>query len=383
MILRWLETAAARVIMNIRNKYSEWRGLMACYHQACSFSPLRDNGLVEFAAEDQILRKVLEDTIAELDTRQEERQPLAMRYERQEPLLRLIGKLQNRFPSKDANRIQFRVYYETEAAAIGDEENGELAWMPLAELFGDIGGTSIPDYILHRNFTLHLQPVVKPNGEAVGYEFLTRPLPDQMPFRPGELFEKARKSRLHAFLDRAARQAAIRMGAAHLAPGLKRFVNFLPSSLHRPDLCLRGTFDEIRQTGTDPGDCVFEVMESEPLDDPKLLNVFEAYRSEGIRLALDDVGKGFATLDVVERLQPDYVKIDRRWVSNCDTEPVKQRYIGQIMDRVSRFHGVVLAEGVERQEEWTFLKQVGVPLFQGYLFGRAMPVPSFAPVAAG
>ncbi|WP_052475985.1 EAL domain-containing protein [Cohnella kolymensis] len=91
---------------------------------------------------------------------------------------------------------------------------------------------------------------------------------------------------------------------------------------------------------------------------------------------MDDVGSGYATLDAVSLLQPDYVKMDRQWVDNCDSDANRQRYIDDLLERVSRFNGVVLAEGVQREEEWTYLRKAGVPLFQGYLFGRAAPVPA-------
>ncbi len=359
---------------------------MPRYHRTFRSAPLRDAGRVEFAAEAPDLRESLQRTIEEIANRNEEAaEPLEMRYEDQKQLLMLIGRLQRQLAAADAGSVRCRIQYaagENEPED-GEEESGEKAWIPLPDLFGEIGGVSVPDYILRRHFTVYLQPIVRPDGDVAGYEFLTRPMPEQAPFRPAELFEIARKIGQHSFLDRSARQIAIRMGAAHLPPGTKRFVNFLPSSLYRPENCLKCTFDAIRETGTDPGDCVFEVIESEPLDDPRLPGIFDVYRREGVRLAIDDVGTGFATLDVVERLQPDYVKMDRRWVSRCDEDSGKQRYIERLLDRVSRFHGVVLAEGVERPEEWAYLKRAGVPLFQGYLFGRAMPVPAKAPATIG
>jgi EAL domain-containing protein (putative c-di-GMP-specific phosphodiesterase class I) len=354
---------------------------MSRYHKGMSSVPLRDSGYVEFVAEDPGMRNLLRDAIQELE--KSEDLPVRLRYDDQRQLLRLLGKLQTQLRDHDAGSIQCRISYDNEdddqSSENGDE--GEQSWIPLSELFGEVGGRNVSDYILHRLFTTHLQPVVQPSGNIVGYEFLMRPLPEQPPFRPAELFEKARRIGQHSFLDREARHSAIRMGAAHLQNGIKRFINFLPSSLHCPNTCLKGTFELMKATGTDPGDYIFEVMETEPLDDPRLMKVFDVYRQEGVRLALDDVGTGFTTLDAVDRLQPDYVKMDRKWVSNCDIDAGKQRYIEQLLDRVARFHGVVLAEGVERMQEWDHLRKAGVLLFQGYLFGRASPVPAGMQVA--
>jgi EAL domain-containing protein (putative c-di-GMP-specific phosphodiesterase class I) len=355
---------------------------MPRYHNAITSAPLRDYGLVEFAADDPATLETLYEAINECTSSQNKEPSLALRYDDQQLLLKLMSKLQRKIETPDAQKVQCRITYDsddsdTEEAIIDNDKDG---WIALSELFGEVGGRSVSDYILYRLFTTYLQPIVQPSGNIVGYEFLLRPLPEQPPFRPAELFRTARRIGQHAYLDRAARHSAIRLGASHLPSGMKRFVNFLPSSLHQPAACLKGTFDTIKESGTDPRDYVFEVMESEPLDDPRLKSVFDAYRNEGVNLALDDVGAGFATLDIVDRLQPDYVKMDRRWVSHCDADPEKQRYIDRLLERVSRFHGVVLAEGVERQEEWDYLRNAGVPLFQGYLFGRAMPVPTEAAV---
>jgi EAL domain-containing protein (putative c-di-GMP-specific phosphodiesterase class I) len=349
---------------------------MSRYHKGMPAVPLRDSGYVEFAADDPIKRNLLRDTMPEFENSDDH--PIGIHYDNHQQLLRLMGKLQTRLRGDDPRGIQCRISYNTEAEDQSAEngDGGTDAWIPLTAFFGEIGGRNVSDYILHRHFTPHLQPIVQPSGNVIGYEFLMRPLPEHPPFRPAELFKEAQRIGQHSFLDREARHSAIRLGAAHLQNGIKRFINFQPSSLHCPSKCLKGTFEMIKETGTDPSDYVFEVMESEPLNDPGLLNVFDVYRQEGVRLALDDVGAGFATLNAVDHLQPDYVKMDRKWVSHCDDDAKKKRYIDDLLNRVSRFHGVVLAEGVERPEEWEYLRQAGVPLFQGYLFGRASPVPS-------
>ncbi|MBO9596858.1 MAG: EAL domain-containing protein [Cohnella sp.] len=327
--------------------------------------PIKDRGYVAFAADNAGARALLREAIHELSPT--EIMPLSLRYEDEELLLRLISTLQTRLPPEETNRISFQ---------IADTLDPQPEWKPLPELFGEVGGRSVAEMILHRLFTTYMQPIVQSGGSIEGYEFLLRPLPELAPFRPANLFETARRSGQHAFLDRAARRSAIRLGASHLSPGTKRFINFLPSSLHEPDECLRGTFDFIRESGTSAQDYVFEVMETERLDDPALGYVFDVARSQGVQLALDDVGSGFATLHTVDRLKPDYVKMDRRWVSGCDADEAKQRYIDDLLHRVAKFGGTVLAEGVEREEEWRYLRQAGIPLFQGFLFGRASPVPA-------
>lgn len=369
---------------------------MSIYHNRQPSVPLMESGSIEFAADTSGARLLLRDAIRNVaGSAAPDELPLEMAYDNHRLLLELLSALQSKLSRADSERIVCRIVYDSEPAgaeaipaadpaASPEGWNGQAAagWFRLSELFGEVGGRSVADYILHHLFTTYLQPIVLPGGKTMGYEFLLRPLPELMPFRPAVLFEEARKIGMHSFLDRAARHSAIRMSASHLQDGVKRFINFLPSSLHCPTSCIRETFAMMRETGTSPEDYVFEVMETEPLDTPELQRVFDIYRQEGVLLALDDVGSGagYTDLSVVDRLQPDYVKMDRRWVNGCDRDPAKQRYIEALLDRAARFNGIVLAEGVERKEEWEYLRRAGVPLFQGFLFGRAAPVP--LPVAA-
>ncbi|WEK55143.1 MAG: EAL domain-containing protein [Candidatus Cohnella colombiensis] len=358
-------------------------------------SPISDFGTVEFATELAELHPLLLESIYEkkqgndVDNEALRNRPLSLQYENQQQLLRLIVKLQQRLHDDEAKQIRCRfsivdsrnemgmgeISRNSDSVDIADVVDSNQTWLPLHELFAEVEGRSVSEYILHNLFTTHLQPIVQPEGMIMGYEFLLRPLPELKPFRPAQLFQSARQIRQHSFLDRAARQLAIRLGSIHLEKGTKRFINFLPSSFHHADLSVEETLDLIRNSGTDPQDYVFEVIETERLDDPALHKVFEAYRKQGAQMALDDVGSGFATLNIVDQLQPDYVKMDRQWVSNCDIDSDKQKYIDDLLERVTRIHGTVLAEGIEREEEWQYLKKAGIPLFQGYLFGRAAPLP--------
>ncbi|MFD1773742.1 EAL domain-containing protein [Paenibacillus rhizophilus] len=181
----------------------------------------------------------------------------------------------------------------------------------------------------------------------------------------------ARRSGLHSFLDRAARISAIGSSARHLPEGIKRFVNFLPSSIYNPNYCLTNTFQTIQQQGLRPEDFVFEVVETEKIRDiDHLAAIFSKYREHGVNVALDDVGSGYSTVEFMLRLQPDYVKIDRGLISMCDQDPHKQTGIKEVVEKAGRFGGKVLAEGIERREEFQFCLDNGIELAQGYFFGK-------------
>ncbi|WP_051318521.1 EAL domain-containing protein [Cohnella thermotolerans] len=353
---------------------------MPRYHICNRRLPLRDAGLLELASDDLGACALLEDLAGEgMDSGTG--RVWTLRFQDYEPFLRLVTHLQRWLSAEQEQSVRCRISYaddEEELATAPVDLPGEEAdgWVPIGFLFAGVGRDRISDLILNRRFTTYMQPIVQPSGTVVGYEFLLRPLPEQPPFRPAEMFAAAREAGLHSYLDREARHSAIRLAARHVPRGVKKFVNFLPSSIYRPSSCLEHTFRAIRENGLDPADFVFEVVETERLDDTKHLTaIFDAYRGEGIRLAMDDVGEKYATLDTMERLQPDYVKLDRKWISGCHADPAKRRHIEDVLERAARFHGVVLAEGVENEQERLYLAKAGVPLLQGYLFGRPAPVP--------
>lgn len=255
-------------------------------------------------------------------------------------------------------------------------ERSVLRWIPLHLLEERLQHGDVVNLILSRQFTSYLQPIVNREEEIVAYEFLLRPLPKGPSFQPMSLFEVARKTGLHSFLDRSARISAIEMSARRLPNGIKRFVNFLPSSIYNPEFCLTHTLNAIHQLQLDPADFVFEVVETEKIEDVShLQSIFEVYRKNGISVAMDDVGSGYATVEQVIRLKPDYVKIDRALVQGCDENHHLQKRLERITDIARDVGAVVLAEGIERRQEYEICREIGIELAQGYLFGKPAAEP--------
>ncbi|WP_054956962.1 EAL domain-containing protein [Paenibacillus dakarensis] len=244
-------------------------------------------------------------------------------------------------------------------------------WMPLSDFEEFIEQCDVATIILEKQFTSYMQPIVDDAESIVAYEFLLRSRKSGIPFQPNRLFEIARTAGLHSFLDRAARISAIETSALWLPKGVKRFVNFLPSSVYEPEFCLSHTFRTIERLALEPTDFVFEVVETERVDDMQhLQSIFEVYRQNGISVAMDDVGAGYSTLEQMVRLKPDYVKIDRSLIDRCDEKRAHQRQLALITNLAHSFGAKVLAEGIERREEYEFCRGIGMEMAQGYLFGK-------------
>ncbi|MCA1056675.1 EAL domain-containing protein [Rossellomorea aquimaris] len=221
-------------------------------------------------------------------------------------------------------------------------------------------------------FVSYLQPIISLQDDRLyGYESLLRSADSSVSFHPGELFHAASVTGFQSMLDQRARKAAIESRIGNIEPGVKSFINFLPSTIYNPEFCLKHTFQIVDKYDVNPEDLVFEVVETEKIDDINhLKGVLDVYKREGMKVALDDVGAGFATIEMLSLLQPDYVKIDRSYISGCDGDVEKQSFLKQVCATAQDLGIAVLAEGVERKEELSLCKEIGVKFAQGYLIGK-------------
>ena len=214
------------------------------------------------------------------------------------------------------------------------------------------------------------QPVFQPIVElsdrtTVGYEALTR-FRDGVP--PGVRFAEAAAVGLGPELEFATLGAAFR-AAAQLPPDLWLNVNVSPALVLAGD-ALRA----LLRTQTRPIVC--EVTEHAAIAD------YAAFRAAvaglgGIRMAVDDAGAGFASFRHILELSPAFVKLDRSLVAGIDGDPVRQALIVGMRHFAQSAGCRLVAEGIETEAELAALRELGVPLGQGYLLGPP------APAAAG
>ena len=122
---------------------------------------------------------------------------------------------------------------------------------------------------------------------------------------------------------------------------------------------------------------MIELTEHLPINDVELLQAaLQHYRSMGFSIAIDDLGAGYSSLRLWTELQPDYVKIDRHFIDSIDKDAVKREFVGSILSMAKAARAYVIAEGIERAEEFNTLSDMGVDWVQGYWLER----PSAQPV---
>ena len=138
---------------------------------------------------------------------------------------------------------------------------------------------------------------------------------------PGRIFGAAKSARMLFQTDLAARRTAIREAVRQGVEG-NLFINFTPAAIYDPRFCLRSTVEAVDGAGISPERIVFEVTETEETRDvDHLRNIVAFYREKGFRVALDDLGSGYSSLNMIHRLRPDFVKLDMQLVRGVDTDP--------------------------------------------------------------
>jgi EAL domain-containing protein (putative c-di-GMP-specific phosphodiesterase class I) len=93
-------------------------------------------------------------------------------------------------------------------------------------------------------------------------------------------------------------------------------------------------------------------------------------RQRGYRIAVDDLGAGYAALGALATLEPEIVKLDMSLVRDVDRHPTKRRVVGAIATLCRELGSRVVAEGVETQTEFRALSEAGIELIQGFLLAR-------------
>jgi EAL domain-containing protein (putative c-di-GMP-specific phosphodiesterase class I)/GGDEF domain-containing protein len=212
--------------------------------------------------------------------------------------------------------------------------------------------------------------VVTDTQEIYGYEALARGVMRSLR-SPEVMFDVAAEADLVWELSRLCRSRAIEGMDTHLQPGELLFLNVDPHDFNDPAF----NEHEVKQ----PERVVIEITERTAIKDyPKFRERLRAFREAGFRFAVDDAGSGYAGLGSIANLEPDYIKLDISLINGIDTNFIKQNLV-ETMVKFANDHGArVIAEGVERAEEFKAVKELGVHLVQGFFLHR----PSRAPAAA-
>jgi EAL domain-containing protein (putative c-di-GMP-specific phosphodiesterase class I)/CheY-like chemotaxis protein len=214
------------------------------------------------------------------------------------------------------------------------------------------------------------QPVVRfSRGEVFGFEALVRSTEPALP-GPDSLFDAATRLGMLDHLGRAIRRRVA--AASRRAPaGTLLLVN-----VHAHDLFDEDLFDPNAPLSKIANGVVLEITERESLDEvPDVKDRIARLRKLGYRIALDDIGAGYAGLAAFAKLEPDIVKLDMLFTRDVETDATKQQLVKAMTSLCGELYKDVIAEGVETEGERNTLVELGCDLLQGYFFAR--PARSF------
>jgi diguanylate cyclase (GGDEF)-like protein/PAS domain S-box-containing protein len=223
-----------------------------------------------------------------------------------------------------------------------------------------------------------LQPIVDlADGRLAGVEALLRWRRAGQLVAPLDFVPLADEAGLIAHIERFALGEACRLGqrlaALHGEP-VAVSVNVSPRHALGGDL-VTSVGNALASTGFDPASLLVELTESERIEDiDGLVDVLAAVRALGVSVALDDFGTGWSTLGLLRRVPFDAVKIDRSFTSGLPASRSDRALVAAIVTLARSLGVPAVAEGIERPEQYAWLREVGCDLGQGYLFAQPSTV---------
>ncbi len=249
---------------------------------------------------------------------------------------------------------------------------------PLQRFISMVQSDWLHDLLQEERVTSHFQPIVHAADPTrpFAHEALLRGLdPAGELIPPGRLFDAARDAGFLFQLDLLARRTAIYDAARNDLTGCL-FINFNPTAIYDPTFCLRTTVAAIDATGFSRERIVFEVTESDRAQDAgHLQKILTFYRSAGFRIALDDFGSGYSSLNLLHQLRPDFLKLDIELIRGVHADPYKALIARNILETARGLGLQTVAEGIETPEELAWVQAHGADFVQGYLLGRPASAP--------
>jgi diguanylate cyclase (GGDEF)-like protein/PAS domain S-box-containing protein len=242
--------------------------------------------------------------------------------------------------------------------------------------------------LAEKQFRVYYQPIVElESGEIHKAEALIRWWhPERGMVSPMQFIPLAEENGLIREIgDWVFRQAA--QEAKHLRqsfnPDFQISVNKSPVQFRMGDAPNQPSWlDHLRQLGLEGQAIAIEITESLLLDaEPEVQEKLLDFRDEGVQVSIDDFGTGYSSLAYLKKLPIDQIKIDQSFVRDITTDPNDAVMVRTIIDLAQNFRLNVIAEGVETEAQLAFLKQNECMAYQGYLFGRPVPLAEFEELA--
>ncbi len=230
-----------------------------------------------------------------------------------------------------------------------------------------INERSAPPTGLDFEFSFAFQPIVNAEkGEIISFEALVRgPRGEPSAYVFAQVTAENRP-----MFDQACQVKAIQV-ASHLKLKKKLNINIFPYAFYNPDRFLSKTLEASRIYKIPAKKIIFEITEGERISDSaNPVSTLKKYKRYGLHSAIDDFGAGYAGFNLLADYQPNYIKLDRNIIADVHKNPVRQTIVKGISYICNELSIEMMAEGVEKAEEYQWLREAGVNIFQGFYFAK-------------
>ncbi|MEO5348612.1 MAG: EAL domain-containing protein [Magnetococcus sp. YQC-3] len=234
----------------------------------------------------------------------------------------------------------------------------------------------------NKEFVLHYQPKVDlKTRRIVGMEALVRwNHPESGMVSPGEFIPVAEESGLiiplgEWILAEACRQTRSWQDAGYLP--LRVAVNLSAKQFHQPGLYAM-IARTLQESGLPADSLEIEITESMMVDNvEEAIRLLTELRSLGLSITMDDFGTGYSSLSYLKRFPIQTIKVDQSFVRDLPHHADDVAIVNAIVAMSKSLRLLVVAEGVETQEQWNFLEQIFVDEIQGFFYSRPLPADAF------
>lgn len=251
----------------------------------------------------------------------------------------------------------------------------DTAQRPVPSPAGNASSALALSDILHRRgvFSLY-QPLVSVKKRALlGFEALSRGVSTGgRVVPPGQLFSLPEDNEQKMALDRLCRDKALE-GFSHVHQRCRDLMLSINLDVSLLDAGAAGSaylVNQTRRCGINPNNVVIEIIEANVRNSQALLDFIARYREQGFLIALDDIGSGHSNMERIAQIKPDVLKIDRSLIMGIHKEFHKLEVTRSLIGLGRRIGAMVVAEGVECEDETMALLGMGVDVFQGFYFAR-------------
>lgn len=221
------------------------------------------------------------------------------------------------------------------------------------------------------------QPIVSLDGEVRAFESLAAFRALSPLRRPDLLFAYAERKQRVIDLEIGCVERTLRE-AASLPSEALLFVNGHPAAVGDPAYA-GALLAAAARSGVSMRRLVVELTEQQPIHHADaLLATIDALRLHGVRFAFDDVGSAYSHLPLIDRIRPSFLKISQQFGTGFETDETRTKLVRNLVTLGRDFHCEVILEGVEEAITADAARQLGIPLAQGYYFGRPADAETFA-----